>query len=230
VAKKSKIGAQDILDISWKYFQQHAQQRISYFNFFVLFAIFMTTGILTTFQEKYSLHFVGTGIGVLQAIISIIFLKIDSRNKFLTSLSENAIKEIEKKYKIKGINSETIKIFTSEDNYTRNLKNNQVKNFFIFRQLSHGKAYKHIYWFFFVVGISGAIGSGLIHFFKTDTNDNKMEIGEKLFQYKFYQDKKQIDQLIKKSNVLELDIKSLNNKLDSLSAIIGTKIKQNTND
>ena len=32
---KSYIESKDILNTSWLYFQQHAQQRISYFNFFV---------------------------------------------------------------------------------------------------------------------------------------------------------------------------------------------------
>ena len=30
---KSSLTEKDALDIAWKYFLQHAQQRISYFNF-----------------------------------------------------------------------------------------------------------------------------------------------------------------------------------------------------
>ena len=47
---KSYIENKDILNTSWLYFQQHAQQRISYFNFFVAFSTLLTTGMISTFQ------------------------------------------------------------------------------------------------------------------------------------------------------------------------------------
>lgn len=45
---KSYIESKDILNTSWLYFQQHAQQRISYFNFFC--------GIFHTFNYRNDKH------------------------------------------------------------------------------------------------------------------------------------------------------------------------------
>jgi hypothetical protein len=226
VSEKIKIEPKDILDISWKYFQQHAQQRISYFNFFLVFAIFMTTCLLTTFQEKFAFHFVGIGIGVMQAFVSIMFLKIDNRNKFLTGLGENAIKELEKNYQINGLNSDSIKIFQSEERASNELKKARKDKVFVYRQLSHGKAFKHIYWFFIFIGISGALLSGFLQLYKTDSMDKKVEISEDLFKQTYKRDNNQIDFLVNKTKVLELDLKIANHKLDSIAKLL--KVKNNT--
>lgn len=53
------ISKKEMLMIAWNYFQQHAQQRISYFNFFVAFSALITTGMISTFQEDYKYHIVG---------------------------------------------------------------------------------------------------------------------------------------------------------------------------
>jgi uncharacterized membrane protein len=172
----------------------------------------MTTGILTTFQEKFSFHFVGIGIGVMQAFVSIIFLKIDRRNKFLTGLGEDAIKELEKNYQINGINSDNIKVFLSEEKFTNELRKWQKSKFFVFRQLSHGKAFNHIYWFFFSVGIIGAVISGFLQIYRADSTDKKVEISEDLFKSTFKLDNKKIDTLVDKIKILELGLKNANNK------------------
>jgi hypothetical protein len=74
------VTEKEILTLSWNYFQQHAQQRLSLFNFFVVFASLMTTGLISTFQTKYEIHFIGIGVGLVLAFISFIFWKIDERN------------------------------------------------------------------------------------------------------------------------------------------------------
>jgi len=95
---ESTIREEAVLNMAWAYFQQHANQRIGYFNFFVIFSSLMTTGLLTTFRENFRVHYIGVVIGVLQMIFSFVFWKIDDRNKFFTKNGENAIKKIEKNY------------------------------------------------------------------------------------------------------------------------------------
>ena len=157
----SSIKEKDILDLAWKYFQQHAQQRLSYFNFFVVFAALMTTGLLTTFQEKYDAHFIGIVIGLMLSLISFIFWKIDERNKFLTKHGENALKELEKHYyfKNKYDNLDKLKIFTTEAISTNELKENHKNIIFFRKQISHSKAFNIIFLVFFIIGLIGAITS-----------------------------------------------------------------------
>lgn len=89
--------------------------------------------------------------------------------------------------------------------------------------ISNGKAFKHIYWFFFFVGIYRAITSGFFQIFNTESFDKKVEISEDFFKGPNRLNKKQIDILIKKTKVLELDLKITNNKLDSITKILESK-------
>lgn len=148
------IKDKDWLDLAWKHFQQHAQQRIQYFNYFVIFSTILTTGLIATFQDNFQAPYLGKGIGCIQIFLSIIFWKIDERNKFLTQHSENLIKTIESDYK-------SYKLFTDEELKTQQLKEDNNKTFFINRQISHGKSYKIIFSTFFLIGIIGIVVSSI---------------------------------------------------------------------
>jgi len=151
------IQEKEILDLSWKYFQQHAQQRISFFNFFVIFSGLMTTALITTFQEKFSAHLVGIGIGLMLSFISIVFWKVDQRNKFLTKIGEEAIKELELNYQFNNVypNIDKIKIFTYEGIQTQNLKGHKWWKIFT-KQFSLGLLFNFIFLLFFSIGLIGA--------------------------------------------------------------------------
>jgi amino acid permease len=110
MGNKGSIKESDVLDLAWKYFQLHAQQRLLCFNFFVVFSSLMTTGLVATFKEKYEAHFIGFVIGLILSLISFIFYKIDQRNKFLIKHGENVIKEIEDKYKFENEYNDTNKL------------------------------------------------------------------------------------------------------------------------
>ncbi|KAA0891611.1 hypothetical protein [Oryzomonas rubra] len=156
---KSCISEKEILDIAWKYFQQHASQRISYFNFFVLFSSFMTTGLITTFHPQFRAHAVGVAIGFMQVFLSFIFWKVDERNKFLTRIGENAIKEIEKKYELEGCcqhNPHPIQMFLHEVAQTENVLNDQKNVPFLKKQISHSKSFNMIFVVYAFVGFCGA--------------------------------------------------------------------------
>lgn len=87
----------DCLDIAWKYFQQHAQQRISYFNFFVLFSTILLTGFFTLFFNSSCDITIGMPIEIIESFLAFIFWKIDKRNQHLTHIAEEVIRRIESK-------------------------------------------------------------------------------------------------------------------------------------
>lgn len=146
------ITDKDWLDLAWKYFQQHAQQRIAYFNFFVVFSTILTTGFVTTNQKSFEQHYLGIGVGVIQTFLSLMFYKIEERNRFLIKHSENIIKSIENKYESLGMNS--YRLFTMEDEISNQIKTNQKKTFFAFRQITHGFSAKTLYFFFILIGVA----------------------------------------------------------------------------
>ncbi len=63
-----------------------------------------------------SLYFVPLILGIIECIISIVFLKIDERTRFLIKHAEKAIIAIENKYYFRGDSdySNAFKIFTNE--------------------------------------------------------------------------------------------------------------------
>lgn len=91
----------------------------------------------------------------MQAFLSLMFLKIDKRNKILTKHGEDTIKVFEKKY----YTDKDLQLFTKEEIKTDELKNKCKGQFICCRPLSHGKAFIHIFYFFFFVGLIGSICS-----------------------------------------------------------------------
>jgi hypothetical protein len=147
----SKISDKEWLDLAWKYFQQHAQQRISYFNFFVIFSTILTTGLVTTFQKSYEMPLIAFAIGAIQAFLSFMFLKIDERNKFLTKHAEKTIRTLEAN--VKNSNEQGTQLFTNEDIETNKKKQENKQRWWLGRFYTHGQSYTIIYMFFFIWGM-----------------------------------------------------------------------------
>ena len=147
------IEKKDYLTIAWYYFQQHAQQRIGYFNFFLLFSSFLTAAFVAVLKEYRTLLAVmGIAIGLMQTVISFIFWKIDERNKILTKKAENAIKELERECKALDMSFPTI--FCTEEKETELQKKLDIKNRrgIFSKHISHSKSFKMIFQVFGVLG------------------------------------------------------------------------------
>lgn len=165
------IDIKDILNTSWLYFQQHAQQRISYFNFFVAFSTLLTTGMISTFKGGFGNHYIGIFLGIAQAFLSLMFLKIDKRNKELTKHGENILKKIEKKY----YTDQHLRLFCLEEQETDERRNQERKKYpcmWCKRGMSHGNAFLHIFWFFGGIGLIGTIISTYVLFGSENIDSN----------------------------------------------------------
>ena len=157
---KAVLTEKDALDIAWKYFQQHAQQRISYFNFFILFSSIMTTAMIATLSPQFNLNLLGIGIGLMQSLIAYVFIKIDQRNRHLTKIGENAIIEIEQTYNLPNqINCASVRVFNKEGKQTKEDRGAKAWHSLISSQISHSASYKLIYFAFAIAGFVGAATS-----------------------------------------------------------------------
>ena len=166
----SSLNPKEWLNLSWNYFQQHAQQRISYFNFFVVFSTILTAALVSTFQSNFQAPFLGIAIGLVESFVAFIFLKIDTRNRFLTQNAENVIQRIEADYDKTG--NKSYNLFTNEELETQKLKLKNKKMFFLYRHLTHGDSYKIIYITFFFIGIVMVLGSIFVGIKETIKQDN----------------------------------------------------------
>lgn len=221
----SQITDKEWLDLAWKYFQQHAQQRISYFNFFVIFSTILTTGLVTTYQETFGLPYFGVAIGLIQVFLSVMFWKIDQRNRFLTKHAEEVIMSYEAKNKA---NIDAL-LFSDENTKTIEREKSEKKKFLFLRQITHGKSYKIIYSFFFLWGIVGTLISATVSIASDDEKTNgktKIEASVYLKYDRIDSLKREIYRKDSITNLLVDNLKKLSTEIDSLE-IIYSSYRQN---
>ena len=85
----------DLKEHVWNYFQLHAGQRMSIFNFFVVMSTLLTTALATSFTGKFNYPSIGIISGIGLVVIAFIFWKLDQRIRFLIKLAETALTAIE---------------------------------------------------------------------------------------------------------------------------------------
>ncbi|HVT82197.1 MAG TPA: hypothetical protein VHM90_16260 [Phycisphaerae bacterium] len=81
---------------AWDYFQFHASQRLSTFNFFVVLSVLLTSAAMTTFQEKFYLPCAGGFLGLMLAILSFVFWRMDQRNRQLLQNGTEALMHLDR--------------------------------------------------------------------------------------------------------------------------------------
>lgn len=80
---------------AWKYFEIHAGQRLSMFNFFTVFAGLISAGLGATLQGADTVAYFGIFLGMLLVLISFVFWKIDERAAILVKHAEKTQEWIE---------------------------------------------------------------------------------------------------------------------------------------
>lgn len=80
-------------DHAWNYFELHAGQRLTLFNFFTVLTGFATAGIAATLQGSARFSILGVALGGLLVLLSFVFWKLDQRAAFLVKHAE-AIQEL----------------------------------------------------------------------------------------------------------------------------------------
>lgn len=75
-------------DHAWRYFELHAGQRLTLFNFFTVLTGFATAGIAATLQGSARFSILGVALGALLVLLSFVFWKLDQRAAFLVKHAE----------------------------------------------------------------------------------------------------------------------------------------------
>ena len=82
-------------DFAWKWFNFHADQRVKMFNFMlVAFGIFATA--VVTSVDKHLPRGVSIALCIIAAILALIFVMLDRRNRDLVWLGEDVLAELER--------------------------------------------------------------------------------------------------------------------------------------
>lgn len=151
-----KISAES-REYAWKYFQLHAGQRMSLFNFFVLISAILTAGLASALKTNGDIQFVKIALSVGLLFVSFSFWKLDQRVRFLVKHAECIIKKIETESVNKGENSEELSIFTQEEVKTKHLSNDRKWYCPFCCHLSYSKCFGIIYSLFAALGIIGIV-------------------------------------------------------------------------
>jgi hypothetical protein len=133
---------------AWRYFELHANQRISIFNYFLVVSGAIAAGLATTLQGTPRFASLGIVLGGLLVLVSFVFWKLDQRSSFLIKQAEMALTETESAFPV-----ESSCLFMFEP---RNTKATSASMSWWHRPWTFGKAFRIVFIVMAVFGISGA--------------------------------------------------------------------------
>ncbi|HAT1561812.1 hypothetical protein RZP54_21825 [Raoultella ornithinolytica] len=139
---------QTVFEHLWKYFEIHAQQRMTVFNYFIVVAGATITGIGFCIQQGVRYNYFASCLGFFLLILSFMFWKLDQRVSMFVKAAEEALIEHEKKFEINSF-----KIFTNEKIKTASLEG-------ITSAWTFGKCFRYT---FAIMGYIGFISIFLPH-------------------------------------------------------------------
>lgn len=104
-------------EYAWSYFQLHANQRMSTFNFYIVISALITTGLISSLTGDKESFLLSVILSISLVVVSFIFWKLDQRVSFLIKHAEETLIKIEKESEN---NSEDVyaNLFSDEDEKT----------------------------------------------------------------------------------------------------------------
>lgn len=88
------------LENAWRYFQLHAQQRMTVFNFYLIITGLLAAGLSACVIQMEKLSVIAGVLGLFLSFVSFIFWKLDQRVSLMIKSSEKIIIDIEKKLEL----------------------------------------------------------------------------------------------------------------------------------
>lgn len=85
----------DLQQQAWKYFELHAGQRLTIFNFYIALCSAIAAGLVATFHKDFSHPSLRSLFGFLLVLFSFVFWKLDERVKLLIKNAEAALRFFE---------------------------------------------------------------------------------------------------------------------------------------
>jgi len=134
---------------AWRYFELHANQRMSVFNFFLVLSGFVAAGLAASFQGSGPLPLIGVMLGFVLTLVSFVFWKLDQRVSFLVKHAEQALAELEGSF-----SDPKARLFAAEPDRT---KEAQATGLWPTRQWTYGDSFRFVFVAMGVMGVIGAI-------------------------------------------------------------------------
>ena len=132
------------------------------FNFFVVIASLLTTGLVTTLERNFEYYFIGVCLGISLMIIAFVFWKLDQRVRYLIKHAEEALKHIEESH-VAGSSAdlvERVALFSAEEKKTEMIRSTHSWRFWNW-QLSYSDCFAFVYGLFSAFGLIGGLVSAI---------------------------------------------------------------------
>lgn len=139
---------------AWDYFQVHASQRLTIFNFYVVLSSVTVTTYFSSFKADSNLQTARPALAGLLCFLAFVFLKLDQRNKFLIKNAERALKHFEQMEHAPVI----AKVFMQEEVETESKRLVRWQRLLFWSaHLSYSNCFNMVFVIFFLVGLGGVI-------------------------------------------------------------------------
>lgn len=143
------VNSETALEHAWRYFELHANQRMSVFNFFLVLAGLVSAGLAAAIQGSPRLAVLGIVLGILLALVSFVFWKLDQRVSFLIKHAEAALAELEAL-----IPNQQGRLFLNERTATSAACS---RGSWWARYWTCGRSFRAVFWVMGTFGIAGSI-------------------------------------------------------------------------
>lgn len=142
---------------AWGYFQYHASQRLTTFNFYIVICTLIGAAYCTVVKAD-GVPFVGTVLGLLLCFVSFIFWRLDCRNKQMIVNVQKALKELEKQdvASTSRQRPSVLQIFRYEEAQTKTFTNDTSRPFWQ-KHYRYSECFTLVFRVFFVVGFCAAV-------------------------------------------------------------------------
>jgi len=146
----------------WNYFQVHASQRLTTFNFYILISTVIATGYVVAVKDG-GITILAMVFGIILFVLSFIFWKLDLRNRQLIKNAEEGLKYLEGKDGIEKTGEEPhiLNIFRYEEKQTNEIKKNA--SIWPWKRLyTYSRCFGLVFLVFGILGLIGVIYSILV--------------------------------------------------------------------
>jgi len=134
---------------AWDYFQLHASQRMTIFNFYLISSSLIVTCYFASFKVDANLQEARPILSVLLCMIAFVFWKLDQRTKFFIKNAESTLKYFEKLEAA----DKAAKVFTNEEESTAAKKPRGWRQIlFLFYHPSYSDCFNSVFFAFFAMG------------------------------------------------------------------------------
>jgi hypothetical protein len=154
---QKEVTQTNFREYAWEYFELHASQRLTTFNYYIVISTLITTGIFATFSKDYTAPSLGIAGGVLLVFFSFVFWKLDDRNKQIIKGAEAALKFFEDTTELVDSSDgpSVLKLFTRDDFVTD--RRRAAKPFWPWRKhYSYSTSFNRVFGAFAIFGLLGA--------------------------------------------------------------------------